>query len=104
MILDHVQRHFKEREDKALEAIKSAAISYAEIGVFGSYGRNDYRTDSDIDFCVITEHKPERVLAGELRSSLESLGVDVVFVTPESFENPDTVFLKALKRDFRRLV
>ena len=62
--------------------IKSYNITFIEIGVFGSYARNDFKASSDIDFCIITESRPDRRTSGSLREDAELLGADIVYVTP----------------------
>ena len=103
-VTDSILNAFKDRENKVLELIKSYNITFTEIGVFGSYARNDFKASSDIDFCIITESRPDRRTSGSLREDAELLGADIVYVTPLYFATDDSQFAKNLRRDYRRLL
>lgn len=102
MCSETLKNHFKEREIKVLELIKEAGFFYEEIGVFGSYARGEYKSTSDIDFCIIVEQKPSRRISGPLREEAELLGADIVFVTREYFETDTSLFAQNLRRDYRK--
>ena len=53
-----VENDFRKRLERVLYLIESYGIRYSEIGVFGSYARNDYVAASDIDLCIITDYRP----------------------------------------------
>lgn len=99
-----VASHFKQRELQILQLIKDADISYKEVGVFGSYARNDYKSSSDIDFLIITNNRPDRVTSGSLREEAEILGADIIFVTSEYFRKDESQFAQQIRRDYRRLL
>lgn len=100
---EYVIKHFEERKQKVLNLIRNADIKYKEIGIFGSYARNEYKATSDIDFCIITDEKPNHYVKGELRCDAEDLGADIIFVSPEYFSNNESAFARALRRDYRRI-
>ena len=95
--------NFKERLESALNLISQYQIEYEEIGIFGSYARDEFKNTSDIDICIITTKHPDRRVSGSLREEAEILGVDIVYVTPEYFKNCDSRFAKNLRNDYRRL-
>lgn len=95
---------FQERQAAVLHLIETSGISFLEAGIFGSYARNDYKSTSDIDFCIITETKPDRRTSGSLREEADMLGADIIFVTPDYFQNNNTEFAFKLRRDYRRLL
>lgn len=95
---------FAERLSKVLHLIKEYDIDYEEIGIFGSYARGDYKITSDIDFCIIANNRPNRVISGSLREDAELLGADIVYVTREYFDKDASVFAENLRKEYRRLV
>lgn len=95
--------NFNERAEKVLQLIKDAGFSYNAIGVFGSYAREQYKTDSDIDFCVIVPSRPARNITGPLRDDADEFGAEIVFVTQNYFDSDNSHFASNLRRDFRRL-
>ncbi len=99
-----VEQHFASRLEKCLNLIQEYGITYEEIGVFGSYAREDYLATSDIDICIITEERPERRISGELREEAEELRIDIVYVTREYYENSTEPFARQLRRDYRKVV
>lgn len=99
-----VEEDFKARLSRVLALVQESGIDYEEVGIFGSYARDDYKATSDIDFCIITNKEPDRYRKGELRCDADELGADVVFVTPTSFRESDTLFMRNLRRDYRRLL
>lgn len=98
-----IEQHFKEREAKVLELLRTSGISYLEIGVYGSYARGDYKGTSDIDVCVIVEEHPDRHISGEIRSDAEELGADIIYVTSKYFQTDTSLFAANLRRDYRRI-
>ena len=98
-----VKENFKEREQKVLTLIKECGIAYKKVGVFGSYARGEFKGGSDIDFCIVTDERPARMVSGSLREDADLLGADVIFVTEEYFEEDTSEFAKNLRRDFIRL-
>lgn len=103
-VIDIVRDNFVTRQNKVVELIQSYNVDYIEIGIFGSFARNDYKSTSDIDFCIITENRPDRRTSGCLREEAELLGADVIYVTPEYFKYDNSVFAKNLRRDYRRIL
>ncbi len=103
-VAENVELWFSKRLEEALALIKNYDLHYEEIGLFGSYARNSYKSTSDIDICVITDKKPERRISGSLREEAELLHVDIVFVTREYFINSLEPFAKQLRADYRRIV
>lgn len=103
-VSQQLRNHFSSREKVVLNLIREADLKYDCVGVFGSYARNDFTTESDIDFCIITNEKPPRTVSGSLREEAELLGADIIFVPPEYFASSESEFAKQLRRDFRRVL
>lgn len=103
-VIEKVAKAFAEREAKVLDLIQKSGISYEEVGIFGSYARDNYTGRSDIDFCIITDHRPDRRTSGVLREEADMLGADIIYVTRESFEKGDSFFSRNLRRDYRRVL
>lgn len=103
-VSDAVYNDFNSRKEKVLTLIQESGISYLQVGVFGSYARDEYKSNSDLDFCIITEHRPSRIVSGELREEAELLGADIIYVTPDYFEHDSSPFAHHLRRDYRRLL
>ena len=103
-VSDTVAKAFEERLKKVLALIAEYHIEYEEIGIFGSYARGDYKITSDIDFCIITEKRPERKVSGSLREDAELVGADIIYVTRDYFKEDASVFAKNLRKDYRMLV
>ena len=93
---------FKEREELALKAIINSGIEFIELGFFGSYARNEYKATSDIDTLVITNTRPSREGSGELRAELDSLGVDLVYMSIDYFTNSKSNFACKVRKDYIR--
>ena len=49
------QKTFDDRKEKAIEIIRDSGVQYEKVGVFGSYARGEFKTSSDIDFCIIND-------------------------------------------------
>lgn len=56
-------------------------FDFVEIGIFGSYARNEYNALSDVDICVIVKEMPTRYIIGWLRDDAGELGADICFIT-----------------------
>lgn len=98
-----LKQAFDKRLQEALTLIKAFDIKYEKIGVFGSYARGTFKGTSDIDICLIVKEKPDRRISGELRELCELKGIDIVFVTPDYFENSQDRFAIKLRSDWRDL-
>ena len=98
-----LKQAFDKRMEDAIKLIKDFNIEYEKIGVFGSYARGTFKGSSDIDICLVVEKKPPRWESGELRELCEMKGVDVVFVTPDYFENSQDRFAIKLRSDWREI-
>ena len=104
MILAEEGRHiFKEREEYGFDLIKDSMPEAIEIGVFGSYARNEHTMLSDIDFYVICDSYPSRDMTSELRDVAEDHNIDIVFMSKNYFDNEDTLLIRNIKRDRRIL-
>lgn len=103
-VTENVKQDFLQRKEKIIALIQEYNVGYKEVGIFGSFARNDYKATSDIDFCIITEHRPDRRVSGALREDAEILKADIIFVTPVYFETDDSEFAKQLRRDYRRIL
>lgn len=104
MVTDNVKKDFEYRFTQVLWLITNYNISYEEIGIFGSYARGDYKGLSDIDFCIITANKPDRVTSGSLREDADMLKADIIYVTREYFDKDVSKFAINLRRDYRRIL
>lgn len=100
----NVENDFMRRKRAVIQLIKQYGIQFQEVGIFGSYARCCYKSTSDIDFCIITDDRPTRVISGSLREDAELLGADIVFVTPEYFTHDTSEFARQLRRDYRRVL
>ena len=101
-VTQNVAEEMTERLKNCLARIQKYNLD--EIGIFGSYARGEYKSTSDIDICIIIKNRPSHRISGNLRDDLEELRADLVWVTPESFKNSDTVFMSNLRRDYRRIL
>ena len=52
-VSETVKNDFKIRLDKVLDLINCYSINFIEVGLFGSYARENYKSTSDIDICII---------------------------------------------------
>lgn len=103
-VSDTVQKDFNIRFNKVLALIRDYNIDYEEVGVFGSYARGDYKGLSDIDFCIITDKRPDRRTSGSLREDADILKADIVYITREYFASDSSRFAKNLRKDYRRVL
>ena len=109
-VSDAVKESFQRRLAQAKALIEQSGTGYLEAGIFGSYAREDYKSISDIDVCIIVESghaKASRSVSinrAVLRPDLEDLGVDCSFITKEYFENDRSTFARNLRRDYRRVL
>ena len=91
---------FDERCRKCLAIIDSYGFQYREVGVFGNY----VRESSNIKFCMIIEHHPNRVDSESIRQDLEDVGAELVYVTRDTFENSPRPIYRNMRRDYKRLL
>ena len=103
-VSDELRDNFERRKQAVLELIGATKLQYVSVGVFGSYARDEYRTSSDIDFCIIVDEKPSRAVIGPLRDDAEEFGAEIIFVTEEYFNKDTSQFAQNLRRDYRRLL
>lgn len=103
-VSDCVRSDFTKREKQVTRLIQNSGIRYTMVGLFGSYARNNYKTTSDLDFCIVCDERPSHTIAGILRDEAELLGADVTIVTTQYFNEDTSEFAKQLRRDFRRVL
>lgn len=103
ILVEKGRRIFREREAYGFDLIKNYIPEAIEIGVFGSYARNEHTMLSDIDFYVICDCYPSRDLTCELRDVAEEHKIDIVFMSKNYFDNEDTLLIRNIKRDRRIL-
>jgi len=103
-VSDGVKKKMQERQEAFLACIRESGIIYSQVGIFGSFARDNYKAGSDIDFCIVTPQELTREQRGILRCDAEENGCDVVFLTEELFDNEDSVFMNNLRRDYIRLL
>lgn len=53
---------------------------------------------------MIIEHYPNRVDSENVKLDLEEAGAELVYVTPETFENSTRAVYRNMRRDYRRLM
>ena len=95
-----VIKAFKDRELKALQMILDSGIEFIELGIFGSYARNEYTAISDIDILAIVNEHPPRHVSGNLREDLDTIGVDLIYATQNYFDNSDSLFARKVREDY----
>lgn len=95
-----VKEKFNLRKREGIGLILNSGIDYVRFGIFGSYARGEYKSTSDIDFCVIIKDYPPRAISGSLREDMDGIGADICFVTEEYFHNDQSAFARNLRRDF----
>ena len=98
-----IKSKFLSIQNEMVSRILKQNFDFVEIGVFGSYARNEYNALSDVDICVIVKEMPTRYITGWLRDDAEELGADICFITEEQFKLSDTVFMNNIRRDYRRV-
>lgn len=78
-------------------------MAYAQVGIFGSYVRDDYKAYSDIDLCIVMKDPISRWDSSILRSlRLYKSGLHIC--SEYDFLNSNDKFFINLKRDFRRIL
>lgn len=102
-VSEAVKAKFLNIQNEMLSRILNQNFDFVEIGIFGSYARNEYNALSDVDICVIVKEMPTRYITGWLRDDAEELGADICFITEEQFKSSDTTFMNNLRRDYRRI-
>ena len=98
-----ISESFNKRFNNVLDLIYSYNIDYTSIGIFGSYARGNYKASSDIDFCIVTDKRPDRKISGSLREEAEILGADIVWCTTDSFNNSKSKFMNNLRKDYKKI-
>lgn len=86
-----------------ISLIKSSGVHYIEFGIFGSFARNEVNINSDVDFVIIVDEIPDRNKLGLLRDKLETVNCDLLVLLKETFNNPDSLISKNVKRDYKRI-
>lgn len=100
----YLKKYFDKRLEDCLGVIKEYNLDYQEVGIFGSYARGDYNTNSDVDLCMITNNRPVRSVSGELRERLDLLGAELMYITPATFSESDKPIYTNIRRDYVRLL
>lgn len=102
-VSDAIKAKFLNIQNEMVSRILKQNFDFVEIGIFGSYARNEYNALSDADICVIVKEMPTRYITGWLRDDEEELGADICFIIEEQFESSDTQFMNNLRIDYRRV-
>lgn len=102
--LNPLQLHLINNFKQAVSIIKSYNLVFLELGVFGSFARNEYKCGSDIDFVLIVKEIPDRQLIADLRCDLEKIDCDLAVLLESSFRMPNTLFAKEVCKDYRRVL
>lgn len=104
MVSTLVKEKFHKRLQMFMGLLKEYQIEYDEVGIFGSYARGNYKTTSDIDIAIITDTRPDMRTSGSFREEAELLGVDVVYMTRESFEYSNRAFSQRVRKEYVRIL
>ena len=102
-VSEAIKVKFLNIQNEMVNRILNQKFDFIEIGIFGSYAREEYNALSDVDICVIVNEMPSRYVKGWLRDDAEELGADIYFITEEQFESSNTVFMNNLRKDYRRV-
>lgn len=105
LILPHVRAEKDKAYEDGIVLLLECNFKYSEIGIFGSYAREDYGPDSDVDFCMIFESEddlPKRCDVAQLRGKLDGVGCDLIGTIRERFNEDQTLFYRNLRKDYRR--
>lgn len=101
-MLPVLRNRFEEQKENVLKLIEryeqEYRLSWNDIGIFGSYARNEATGCSDIDFCIIGA-KPDPQISGSLREDAEMYNADVIFISKDEFLHGDSLLSKNLRRD-----
>ena len=97
------RKYFKDKEEKGLAMIEEAIPEAIEVGLFGSYARDQHTLLSDIDFYVVTPTKLDRHRISELRCNMDEENMDVFFMSKEYYDTSEDIIVKNIKRDRRIL-
>lgn len=106
VIFPHIREKLDSRYKEGISIIVNSGLNFVEFGVFGSYARDDFGPDSDVDFCIIFKSDsdvPSRNECALLRSKLDDVGCDCIGTTLDRFEKDNTAFYKELRRDYRKV-
>lgn len=69
------------------------------IVLFGSYARNEYTANSDLDFLLLTEEQLNHEESGYLKSVFEENDCDVVIYTEEKFAHSHVALAEEIRKD-----
>lgn len=104
MMLDVLKAQFKVREDKVLRLIEKYNQQYHlgwnDIGIFGSYAREEANATSDIDFCIVAD-KPDAEISGSLREEADALVADIIFATKEQLLYGECLLYHNIRKDMK---
>lgn len=83
-------RIFTEKDKRIFEKMKQAVLSIdesAEIILFGSRARGDFKEDSDYDFLILTDKEVNHIFRKELVSITSDIRCDEVVCLQEIVRN-----------------
>lgn len=89
-----------ERLLQGADMIRNCDIPYVMFGVFGSYARGEHNCRSDIDFAMIVRDEPNIYKRAELQSRMDDIGCGLSFIKEDTFYNGDSLFIRAVRRDW----
>ncbi|MDP5121900.1 MAG: nucleotidyltransferase domain-containing protein [Spirosomaceae bacterium] len=105
MVVDNIAKEFK----NALEDLYGDEL--ADLILFGSYARGDFRKDSDIDFAVVLNN-PATTSTSEI-SKISTIGTDLsmkyncfisyIGIPKHKLENSDLGIYQEIRRDGKRI-
>ncbi len=101
--MTEVEHHLVDKAIQGVKIIEEADFRYVEYGLFGSVARGDFDGTSDVDFVMIVDEIPDSTKIAITRSKLEEIKCDFAVLLKSHFDMPNSVFEKAVKRDYRRL-
>lgn len=62
-VSQNVMEAMEERLENVFLPYRVIILIMKKIGIFGSYARGDYKSTSDIDFCIIVKERPSHYIS-----------------------------------------
>lgn len=96
-----IKEQLRERQEKKIEEMLRIlkVTKPLEVGIYGSYARNEYKATSDIDMYVLYTTLPSKIQKGELYENAEELGIDLLITEYDNFYTTDSIFCRNVRRD-----
>ena len=96
-----IKELLRQRQEEKLQKFLPRLIETnpVEIGIYGSYARQESKATSDIDVYVLYRSMPHKVQKGELYEEAEEMGIDLLICEYEAFYNTQSIFCENVLRD-----